>query len=89
MRGALNSIVSTCLRGALLGIGAQIPKGEEPGAPWGYSEGFISEEMCRKHLPEPGPDVSVFLCGPPPMLEFACMPNLKKLGFDMDRVTAF
>jgi len=56
---------------------------------WKYSAGFITEDMVRDHLPVPGDGVSVFLCGPPPMLEFACMPNLKKIGHNMDRVVAF
>lgn len=48
---------------------------------WKFSTGFIDEKMIRNHLPAPSPDSFVGLCGPPPMIEFACLPNLKKIGF--------
>jgi len=47
---------------------------------WGFSTGFIDEPMCRDHLPPPADDTVIFMCGPPPMLQFACIPNLHKLG---------
>ena len=46
-----------------------------------YSKGFISEDMLREHMPPPGDDVLICICGPPPMIKFACLPNLEKLGF--------
>mmetsp|Transcript_41391 Transcript_41391/g.100458 ORF Transcript_41391/g.100458 Transcript_41391/m.100458 type:complete len:814 (-) Transcript_41391:553-2994(-) len=49
-------------------------------AGWAYSHGFIDEAMLRAHMPPPADDTVVFLCGPPPMLNFACIPNLKKIG---------
>ncbi|KAF1776054.1 Riboflavin synthase-like beta-barrel [Phytophthora cactorum] len=39
---------------------------------WKYSTGFVSAEMIKKHLPAAAPDVQIFMCGPPPMLKFAC-----------------
>ena len=27
----------------------------------------------------------IFICGPPGMIKFACMPNLKELGFDLQK----
>lgn len=48
---------------------------------WKYSTGFISEEMIRDHLFPPSPDGIVLMCGPPPMINFACTPNLDKVGF--------
>jgi len=48
---------------------------------WRYSEGFISEEMIREHLFPPSDDNLVLMCGPPPMIQFACNPNLEKIGF--------
>lgn len=49
---------------------------------WTYSTGFISEEMIQKHLFGPSKDTLVLMCGPPPMINFACKPNLDKLGYD-------
>lgn len=53
---------------------------DRPPADWKYSSGFINTEMCRKHLPPVGPDSMVFVCGPPPMIKFACEPAFKELG---------
>jgi cytochrome-b5 reductase len=47
---------------------------------WNYSTGFVSAEMIEAHLPAPSPDTLILLCGPPPMINFACNPNLDKLG---------
>ncbi|XP_027216687.1 NADH-cytochrome b5 reductase 3 isoform X2 [Penaeus vannamei] len=51
----------------------------EPG--WKYSSGFVSAEMISEHLFPPGDDTLVLMCGPPPMINFACIPNLDKLGY--------
>ncbi|KAF9805080.1 hypothetical protein SFRURICE_010263 [Spodoptera frugiperda] len=48
---------------------------------WKYSVGFINDEMISQHLFPPGDDVIVLMCGPPPMINFACNPALEKLGF--------
>ncbi|KAL0978236.1 hypothetical protein UPYG_G00167830 [Umbra pygmaea] len=48
---------------------------------WEYSEGFISADMIQEHLPAPSEDTLVLMCGPPPMIQFACNPNLDKLGY--------
>jgi len=56
---------------------------------WQYSTGFISAEMIEGHLPAPSPDVAVLLCGPPPMINFACNPNLDKLGYATENRFAF
>uniref|UniRef100_A0A7S0L9G1 Nitrate reductase n=1 Tax=Coccolithus braarudii TaxID=221442 RepID=A0A7S0L9G1_9EUKA len=53
---------------------------DKPPDGWTYSTGFISEEMVRDHLPRPSKDTVTFMCGPPKMLEFACVPNLQKAG---------
>jgi len=37
----------------------------------------------------PGPDVLVLMCGPPPMLEHACKPNLLALGYDKSLMWEF
>ncbi|BES90784.1 NADH-cytochrome b5 reductase [Nesidiocoris tenuis] len=53
-----------------------------PSENWKYSVGFINAEMIQEHLFPPGPDSLVLMCGPPPMVNFACHPNLDKLGYD-------
>ncbi|GAB1607974.1 NADH-cytochrome b5 reductase 3-like isoform X2 [Argonauta hians] len=50
-------------------------------AGWEYSTGFVNEEMIKQHLPAPADDVLVLMCGPPPMINAACLPNLDKLGY--------
>ncbi|XP_077449631.1 NADH-cytochrome b5 reductase 3-like [Stigmatopora argus] len=56
---------------------------------WEYSEGFISETMVREHLPPPSDDAVVLMCGPPPMIQFACNPNLDKVGHAAEHRFAF
>ncbi|XP_035620677.1 NADH-cytochrome b5 reductase 3-like [Oncorhynchus keta] len=56
---------------------------------WEYSQGFISEDMVRDHLPTPGDDTLILLCGPPPMIQFACNPNLDKVGHASSRRFTF
>ena len=60
-----------------------------PASGWHYSTGFITAEMIQAHLPPPGEDTLILMCGPPPMLKFACRPNLEKLGHPEARVLAF
>lgn len=54
---------------------------DNPPEGWKYSQGFISEQMIKDSLPEAQEGVLVGMCGPKPMIDFACVPNLKKLGF--------
>jgi len=53
---------------------------DRPPNDWAYSTGFINEYMIRAHLPPSSPDTLILMCGPPPMIKFACIPNLEKLG---------
>lgn len=48
---------------------------------WKYSSGFINAEMILVHLCPPANDVLVTMCGPPPMIQYACIPTLDKLGY--------
>lgn len=59
-----------------------------PSSGWKYSTGFISEEMIREHMPS-GKDCLYLLCGPAPMIKFACLPNLEKCGVVEDRILTF
>ncbi|KAJ1520492.1 hypothetical protein ONE63_003618 [Megalurothrips usitatus] len=58
-------------------------------AGWAYSQGFISADMIKQHLSPAAADTFVFLCGPKPMIQHACAPALKALGFPEDRIHKF
>ncbi|CAL9171474.1 unnamed protein product [Musa hybrid cultivar] len=54
-------------------------RGEE----WRYSTGFVTESILRDHIPMGGSDDTLALsCGPPPMIQFAVVPNLEKMKYD-------
>lgn len=57
-----------------------------PAEGWKHSSGFITKEMLKEHMPPPQADGStqILMCGPPPMLKFACIPNLEQLGYKED-----
>jgi len=61
----------------------------QPTTPWKYSLGFISEDMVRQALPPPAEKTVIFMCGPPPMINFACKPNLEKVGHKEANVHCF
>nr|CAB3235111.1 NADH-cytochrome b5 reductase 3-like [Phallusia mammillata] len=56
---------------------------------WKYSTGFVDEQMIREHLPAPSLDAMIFLCGPKPMIDMACLPNLEKAGHQKSRVVCY
>ncbi len=56
---------------------------------WEYSQGFINEDMVRSHLPPLADDTLILMCGPPPMIQFACNPSLDKVGHSNDRRFTF
>ncbi|XP_064634915.1 NADH-cytochrome b5 reductase 3-like isoform X2 [Lineus longissimus] len=60
-----------------------------PESGWTYSEGFVNDTIIKEHLPPPGADTLILMCGPPPMINFACLPNLDKLGYDNDMRFAY
>jgi cytochrome-b5 reductase len=62
---------------------------DRPTPLWKYSSGFINEEMISNHLHQPGDETAVFMCGPPPMINFACHPALDKLGYPAENRFAF
>eukprot|EP01023_Acetabularia_acetabulum_P061282 TRINITY_DN739_c0_g2_i1.p1 TRINITY_DN739_c0_g2~~TRINITY_DN739_c0_g2_i1.p1 ORF type:complete len:854 (+),score=198.42 TRINITY_DN739_c0_g2_i1:164-2725(+) len=62
---------------------------DRPPAGWKYSQGFINEQMIRDSLFGPASDSIVIMCGPPPMLKFACYPNLKKIGHTEEAMMTF
>ena len=56
---------------------------DNPPEDWNGYTGFISADMISKTLPPPSSDSLIVMCGPPPMIKFACLPNLEKLKYDM------
>ncbi|XP_051821302.1 NADH-cytochrome b5 reductase 2 [Antechinus flavipes] len=62
---------------------------DRPPNDWKYSSGFINADMIKDHLPPPGDDTIILMCGPPPMIQFACQPNLEKLGYAQDKTFAY
>lgn len=64
---------------------SEAPKDE----PWSGGVGFIDEEMTRQNVSNPSTKCFVGLCGPPPMINFACVPSLKALGFSESQYGCF
>jgi cytochrome-b5 reductase len=62
---------------------------DRPPAKWGYSSGFITAEMIKERLPGPDEESLILMCGPPPMVKFACKANLDKLGFSKEQQINF
>ncbi|XP_008309557.1 NADH-cytochrome b5 reductase 2 [Cynoglossus semilaevis] len=62
---------------------------DRPPQGWSYSSGFINQDMIRDHLPAPSPEVLVVLCGPPPMIQYACLPNLDKVGHRTENIFSY
>jgi cytochrome-b5 reductase len=62
-----------------------------PSEGWKHSTGFISKEMIQKQclFNNSHKNTQVFMCGPPPMIKFACQPNLKELGFSDKEMVVF
>lgn len=62
---------------------------DRPNEDWAYSSGFISSDMIKDHLFPPSDDDLVVMCGPPPMINFACIPNLDKLEYNPEMRFAY
>ena len=63
----------------------RVPEGVE----WHYSTGFVNEDMVRERLFPANDETAALMCGPPPMIKFACMPNLEKAGYKADNCISF
>lgn len=51
---------------------------------WKFSVGFVSDQMIKDNLFPPSSDTITLMCGPPPMINFACLPSLEKLGYEKE-----
>jgi cytochrome-b5 reductase len=56
---------------------------DNPPSEWKYSTGFINPKMVEEHLlfKDKSKPTQFFMCGPPPMLKFACIPALEAAGY--------
>lgn len=62
---------------------------DRPPENWDYSSGFVNSDMISEHLFPPADDTLVLMCGPPPMINFACTPSLEKLGFKPEMLFSY
>lgn len=56
---------------------------------WPYSTGHINEDMIKAQLLPASADTLCLMCGPPGMVNIACLPNLEKLGYAKEQCVAF
>lgn len=56
---------------------------------WKYSTGFVNSDMIKDHLYAPDSDTITLMCGPPPMINYACVPNLEALGYGAEQRFAY
>lgn len=54
-----------------------------------HRQGFISEGMCAANLPKASSEAIAFMCGPPAMIKFACIPSLEKMGYSKEDYFSF
>jgi len=47
---------------------------------WSYNTGHVNDDMMKQHLYPPDEDTLCLLCGPPPMVNYTCIPGLERLG---------
>ncbi|KAL4004144.1 ubiquitin-conjugating enzyme E2 D [Sarotherodon galilaeus] len=62
---------------------------DKPPQNWSYSSGFVTYDMIKEHLPAASSDVLIVLCGPAPMIQNACLPNLEKLGHRTENIFTY
>lgn len=60
-----------------------------PPAGWSGKTGFITADMIKECLPAPAEDTLMLMCGPPPMVDFACKKNLEALAYPKGSYYAF
>lgn len=56
---------------------------------WDYDTGYITEGIIRKHGFPAGEGSVSGLCGPPAMINRACLPALKSIGFSEEQCLIF
>ncbi|CAH8509638.1 unnamed protein product [Schistosoma turkestanicum] len=56
---------------------------------WTYSTGHVNEQMLQEHIYPSKEDTLTLICGPPPFIEFACLPSLAKLNYPKNLIHVF
>lgn len=56
---------------------------------WPFSVGHINGDMIKERLRPVCEDAICAMCGPPPMIKFACLPNLEANGFTPEQCIQF
>lgn len=51
--------------------------------------GHAGLQMVEQHMPPPGDSTLVLMCGPPPMLKYACLPALEGLNYSEEMYFSF
>lgn len=66
---------------------------DRPQEKWKYSAGFITPEMVQDHLlfeqDTTKTKTQFFMCGPAPMIKFACLPALEQAGYTKNNWVVF
>ncbi|XP_065359798.1 NADH-cytochrome b5 reductase 3 isoform X1 [Calliphora vicina] len=62
---------------------------DKAGEGWTYSIGFINDMMIKVNLFPADDSTITLMCGPPPMINFACNPALDQLGYHPDNRFAY
>ncbi|CAJ1396652.1 unnamed protein product [Effrenium voratum] len=70
-------------------IDANVSPTAEKGAEWKGFVGFVNESMARASLFPAAETGICVMCGPPVMLEKACQPALKAMGFSEENIFSF
>lgn len=63
-----------------------------PASGWKYSTGFVNKDMVQDRVLSKGAtndETQILMCGPPPMIKFACLPALDALGLDESKRFSF
>lgn len=58
-----------------------------PPAGWTGGTGFVTPDIITEHLPKPGPDMKLLMCGPPPMIS-AMKKATESLGYEKARAVS-
>ncbi|KAK9823153.1 hypothetical protein WJX72_000662 [[Myrmecia] bisecta] len=56
---------------------------------WAGHKGRVCEAFIKEHCYAASANTLALLCGPQGMIDQACIPNLKKLGYDDDHIVVF
>ena len=56
----------------------------KPPEHWTFSNGRITDEILKTHLPSPGADALILVCGSEGMVNLTVKPGLQRLGWNTD-----